>query len=131
MVKTYISKESFSLSTSVFVDGKEFVIEFENGVRYPVIRNGIFSTDRIDLQKAMENSCSYGVKYELLRTHRISKEKTKKKSDDIKSVDTVKSKQMAIEWIRINLKREFTAASDPLLIKEFALSNNILFNNWN
>lgn len=130
MVKTYISKESFSLSTSIFVGSKEFIVEFENGIRYPITRNGTFSTDCAQLQKALESSSGYGVKYELLKSHSALKLNPKKESVELRSIESVKSKQMAIEWIRIHLKKEFTAASDSALIGEFALSNHIVFPNW-
>jgi hypothetical protein len=97
MTKTYQSRNSLKLTTSVFMvkDGKRspVTISFNGGFMTPHRRNGIFSTSSEALQEAIESDSGYGSNFILIDSdgnHVVEKEKTKKQENQKKAPTTTK-----------------------------------------
>lgn len=125
MKKTYKTLSYANLTKSIFVAGKEVMIEFYGGRKFPVFQAGIFSTSSPELQKAIRKSSGYGIDY-------ITEKKIVKQVKEIKqkNISEIQSKQMAIEWISQNLKKDFSPSDDIKLIKNFLYEKGYIMNNW-
>ena len=63
MTKTYRSIRYLFYQKVVIINGKNVICDFLGGVATPVKQPGTFSTDNIELQKALEKDKGYKVEY--------------------------------------------------------------------
>lgn len=68
MLKTYETIGTLNRMIALMVDGKRFDADFKNGVLSPRKIQGRYSTANPLIQKALESSPSFGVRYRLVGT---------------------------------------------------------------
>jgi hypothetical protein len=66
MLKVYQSKQFINRSIYVMVDGVSKLVEFKGGQAYPKKIFGVFATDSVKVQKALESHLGYGKTFELI-----------------------------------------------------------------
>lgn len=129
MLKIYQSRNTLSLVTRVRVGEQTAEIAFTGGVLTPQRRNGRFVTEDESLQQAIEQDGAYGKEFELCYVQQPAVHKAPQRRQ--MCVEEVTTKQMAIEWLRIHKKGNFTAATHNRVIRGFAEEQGVVFPNWN
>lgn len=125
-MKIYETINSARLVTDVTIEGRCRVLSFEGGAVSPW-RAGLFQTDDEILQRAIEESPSYGKSFRLrmcVETPSVVKEQV------LKNIAHVTNKQMAIEWVRIHLGIVYSLATNPEVIRQSAVEKGYSFLNW-
>lgn len=126
-MKIYETINCARLVTDVTVDGECRVVSFEGGAALPIWRAGSFQTSDKKLQHAIEQSPSYGKSFRLrsrVENPLVVKEQI------LKNIAHVTNKQIAIEWIRINLNIIYSLATNSDIIRQTAAEKGYSFLNW-
>ncbi len=123
MTKRYISLNSLNLVTDVTVGDKTVSIRFKGGVNTPYRINGSFVTANKVLQEAIESDSSYGKSFITYDIEVPQPEKTasSKVVNKVIEVPSIKTAQMAIEWVRQNLSVDLASNLPSLKIRQFAV----------
>lgn len=126
MIKIYETINDIRLVTSIDHKGSYTSISFNGGCTVPRRRNGVFRTDDHELQESLEKSSSYNKDYRL-RMEFNAPEPQK----ELIVIDSVTNKQMAIEWMRINLDITIDNLTASEVIVGIATENGYYFSRWN
>ena len=129
MLKIYQARNTLSLVTQVGVGERRVEIAFTGGVLTPQRRNGRFATEDGALQQAIEQDRAYGKEFELCYVQQPVSCKAQRRR--LERVEEITTKQMAIEWLRIHKKGNFTAATHNRVIRGYAEEQGVVFPNWN
>ncbi len=128
MKKTYISKNSVRLVTSVCVEGEEVAVVFERERRAPKWRNGSFSTDNESVQRALESGSAYG------RDYVLAEGLNRGAGDDemvlCVAVEQVHDKQSALRWAQETLGVRMSGKMTERRIREAVAKRGYCFPNW-
>lgn len=128
MKKTYISKNSLRLVTTVCVEGEEVTVAFGGGRCAPLWRNGSFSTDNESLQRALEADPAYNRDYE-------SEKGVERGADDEEmvlcmAVEQVHDKQSALRWAQEALGVRMSGKMTARRIRDAVAKRGYCFPNW-
>ena len=108
MIKTYKTINVYNLTTTVFVGGKECIVEFTGGHAKPYPKAGTFTTSDADLQRSIEGDVGYGISFILAESYNEAAdlEETEAKGKrgnrlkkEIRKVCNIRTRQMAIEYL--------------------------------
>lgn len=126
MEKTYKTTSVANLSKTIIINKTEVLIDFLGGALFPIFKSGKFTTSNKEIQDALENSNGYGINYiQDILDIQVS---TNAKKLKLKIVKNIQTKQLALEWISNNLKKEFSYQDNDSVIKEFVQSNGYTIN---
>ena len=84
MLKVYETIGTLNRSTVVNIDGREIHISFANGTDTPRLIQGRYSTTNPQIQKALEDSPAFNVRWRLVKSL-LPKEETPVEPDDDKA----------------------------------------------
>lgn len=107
MIKTYKTINVYNLITTVFADGREYVIEFAGGHSKPYAKAGCFTTADEGLQKAIESDIGYGISFILAESYgaeyscggSVSQNNDRDGKKKNEKVVGIRTRQMAIEYL--------------------------------
>lgn len=123
MEKTYKTISSANISKTIIVNNEEILIDFLGGSLFPYFKSGTFTTSNKNIQNILERSNSYGIDY-IKDTRTV----VKAKKLNLEVVKGINNKQLALEWIDINLKKKFHYLENDEIIKEFVQANGYSIN---
>jgi hypothetical protein len=159
MTKTYQSIVFKELHRQVIVEGNKVAVDFTGGVNYPKTKNGIFTTNDVNIQKAMEADKSFNKAFRLIykqgevvyedkpaltdKEHiktlyaqieelkaKLAKYEKKSVVPVIKPIEGIINAQQARAYLIKEVGIDKKRLPSPVSIRNAGLKNNVSFPDW-